>query len=153
MESYRQNNFTADLASEFLTGNPDAPDSSSDSDSDVPVNSYWLGLQAHNELQTNTLAADAGHQISQYYGHWALEQPDVMEGKCVRSVLTGGSESDRRQEWELATCEALMPFMCRIPACPQGTYHCSNGRCVNSGFVCDGQDDCGDSSDEVRTHE
>ena len=49
MESFRQNNFTAELASEFLTGQEDS--------------SYWLGLQAYNELQTNTLSADDGHQV------------------------------------------------------------------------------------------
>jgi hypothetical protein len=49
VESFRQNNFTADLASEFLTGQEDS--------------SYWLGLQAYNELQTNTLSADDGHQV------------------------------------------------------------------------------------------
>ena len=49
VESFRQNNFTAELASEFLTGQEDS--------------SYWLGLQAYNELQTNTLSADDGHQV------------------------------------------------------------------------------------------
>lgn len=141
VESFRQNNFTADLASEYL-----AELAQEDGTSEAP--GYWLGLQAYNELQTNTLEADAGHQISQYYGHWALEQPDVMDGKCVRSVLKTGSGG--KQEWELTTCEALMPFMCLIPACPIGTYHCSNGKCVNNEFVCDGQNDCGDSSDELN---
>ena len=32
---------------------------------------------------------------------------------------------------------------------PLGSYHCSNGKCVNSAFKCDGQDDCGDKSDEM----
>ena len=73
VESFRQNNFTADLAAEFLAGQEE--------------NSYWLGLQAYNELQTNTLEADAGHQISQYYGHWAQNHPNVQEGTCVKSVL------------------------------------------------------------------
>ena len=81
-------------------------------------------------------------QISQYYGHWAEDHPDVSEGRCVKSVVTG-DESDgddsSEQHWELTTCEALLPFMCRINACPVGTYHCSNGNCVNNDFVCDGQ--------------
>ena len=49
VESFRQNNFTADLASTFLAGSPQEE--------------YWLGLQAYNQLQTNTLEADAGHQV------------------------------------------------------------------------------------------
>ena len=140
MESFRQNNFTADLASEFLNAG------SNDLNSEP---AYWLGLQAYNELQTNTLEADAGHQISQYYGHWAEDQPDVVKGKCVRSVL----KEDGGQHWELTTCEELLPFMCRIPACPKGTFHCSNGKCVNDEFVCDGEDDCGDNSDELNCPE
>jgi hypothetical protein len=30
-----------------------------------------------------------------------------------------------------------------------GSYHCSNGRCVNAEFRCDSQNDCGDWSDEL----
>ena len=73
VESFRQNNFTANLAADFRDGKEDY--------------SYWLGLQAHNELQTNTLGTDAGGQISQYYGHWAQDHPNVEEGTCVKSVL------------------------------------------------------------------
>ena len=51
VESYRQNNFTADLASEFLSV-------------EAAKDGYWLGLRAYNQLQTNTLEADAGHQVS-----------------------------------------------------------------------------------------
>ena len=57
------------------------------------------------------------------------------------------------QEWELTTCEALMPFLCMIEACPSGTFHCSNGKCINREFLCDGQNDCGDGSDELNCPE
>ena len=30
-----------------------------------------------------------------------------------------------------------------------GSFHCSNGKCVNAAFKCDKQDDCGDFSDEL----
>lgn len=58
--------------------------------------------------------------------------------------------------------------MCRTKACPsgrlsktiykktqltiflhQGSFHCSNGNCINEKFKCDKQDDCGDASDEI----
>lgn len=30
-----------------------------------------------------------------------------------------------------------------------GSFHCSNGKCINAAFKCDKQDDCGDYSDEL----
>ena len=36
-----------------------------------------------------------------------------------------------------------------MQACPKGSKHCSNGKCVNQKYVCDDQDDCGDGSDEL----
>ena len=64
VESYRQNNFTADLASEFLS-----VDSAKDG--------YWLGLRAYNQLQTNTLEADAGHQVSKNFALKTMLQIDT----------------------------------------------------------------------------
>ena len=57
---------------------------------------------------------------------------------------------DRGQEWGLTRCETLLPFMCQIQACPRGSSHCSNGQCVNEAYFCDGQNDCGDGSDELN---
>ena len=73
VSSYEQNNFTAQLAVEYLSGQDDR--------------SYWLGLQAHNDLATNLLDADDGNQIQQYYGHWATGQPNIQHGNCVQGVL------------------------------------------------------------------
>ena len=58
VESFRQNNFTAELATKLLRGRQgqDA--------------AYWLGFRAQNNLATNTLAAASGSQISQYYGEF-----------------------------------------------------------------------------------
>ncbi|XP_045781446.1 low-density lipoprotein receptor-like [Maniola jurtina] len=33
-------------------------------------------------------------------------------------------------------------------ACPLNTYQCANGKCILTALVCDGEDNCGDSSDE-----
>ena len=102
VESFRQNNFTAELASKMLRGRLGE------------TNSYWLGFRAQNNLQTASLAAAAGNQISQYYGHWAQEQPDTNDGRCVEALLP---EDPRRQQWALTRCETLLPFMCQIQVC------------------------------------
>lgn len=36
------------------------------------------------------------------------------------------------------------------PPCSGGAFECDNGRCIPTGYVCDGDDDCGDSSDDNR---
>ncbi|KAE8738022.1 hypothetical protein FOCC_FOCC016509 [Frankliniella occidentalis] len=71
-------------------------------------------------------------------------QPDPSMGECVDATI-----EDEHQSWALTTCELLLLFLCRAQACPTGSFHCSNGRCVNSASRCDQQDDCGDWSDEL----
>lgn len=105
---------------------------------------YWLGLASLDDLRTNTLESASGALVSQYSGFWALNQPDPTAGECVAV-----SSNSAIQSWELGTCESLLPFMCKAPACPSNSIHCSNGKCVNQAFKCDGADDCGDGSDEL----
>ncbi|XP_069668601.1 uncharacterized protein uif isoform X2 [Periplaneta americana] len=132
VESFAENNFTAGLATR------------STGPAERNGQHYWLGLASLDDLRTNTLESAAGLLVSQYSGFWAQTQPDPRVGECVDVILT-----DNRQSWELTTCESLLPFVCRATACPAGSYHCSNGRCINAEFRCDSQDDCGDWSDEL----
>nr|XP_022919679.1 sushi, von Willebrand factor type A, EGF and pentraxin domain-containing protein 1 isoform X1 [Onthophagus taurus] len=132
VESYTENNVTASIA---------APTVGLERRS---ANHYWLGLASLDDLKTNTLESAAGTLVSQYSGFWSLNQPDPKSGECVDVALTRD-----RQSWELTTCESLLPFMCRSKACPVGSFHCSNGNCINEAFKCDKQDDCGDFSDEI----
>lgn len=107
-------------------------------------NRYWLGLASLDDLRTNTLESASGALVSQYEGFWSLSQPNPESGECVAATL-----KTTMQSWELDTCESLLPFMCKSPACPVNSVQCANGKCVNQAFKCDGHDDCGDGSDEL----
>ncbi|GBP19642.1 Fibropellin-1 [Eumeta japonica] len=127
VDSYAENNMTAHMV-------PTSPSN----------NHYWIGLATVDDLRTNTLETTAHALVSQYAGYWDLKQPNPNDGECVDAHVSTESQS-----WELTTCETLLPFMCRANACPAGTFHCSNGKCISSAFKCDKQDDCGDASDEM----
>jgi hypothetical protein len=100
--------------------------------------SYYLGYS----ISLRYLDLSLDHNI--FVGFWSLAQPNSSSGECVDVNL-----HDEVQSWQLQTCETLLPFLCRTSACPVGSYHCSNGKCVNAEFRCDKQNDCGDWSDEL----
>ena len=33
--------------------------------------------------------------------------------------------------------------------CPEGLFKCTNGKCISPSLTCNGNDDCGDESDEM----
>ncbi|XP_015790438.1 uncharacterized protein LOC107367263 isoform X1 [Tetranychus urticae] len=155
IQDYSQNNYTSYLSYQFLK--------------DSPSKSYWIGYHTIQNLSTNHIESASGKYTSQYVGFWALNEPDVSKGDCVRATFDESSlyplidnslsspsasslssySSHPQQVWELAPCEDLLTFICQREACPLGSYACSNGRCINEAWRCDGQDDCGDKSDEI----
>lgn len=46
-----------------------------------------------------------------------------------------------------STCPSLIAD---AKACPSKDFQCRNGKCVAPIYVCDGDDDCGDASDEEK---
>ena len=38
-------------------------------------------------------------------------------------------------------------------SCESGLFHCTSGECIHDVFLCDGADDCQDSSDETDCNE
>lgn len=45
-------------------------------------------------------------------------------------------------------CNSALPFLCQTTACHTNEFKCSNNKCINGTYKCDGEDDCGDNSDE-----
>ena len=41
-------------------------------------------------------------------------------------------------------------FVCNFRSCAAQEFKCSTDKCIPERFVCDGDDDCGDMSDEQR---
>lgn len=67
--------------------------------------------------------------------------PSPLEG--VRGP--GGCPRD----WRLPGDRLSLPFTAANPLlCSTARYHCKNGLCIDKSFICDGQDNCQDNSDE-----
>ena len=106
---------------------------------------YWIG---YNILgSTNT---------ERYSGFWSDESPTKVEvgvwgdfepntpiGSCARV------DKSHDNKWYMESCDRLLPSVCELTPCPDDTFRCTmTGRCLGLSNICDGVDDCGDSSDE-----
>ena len=43
---------------------------------------------------------------------------------------------------------SFVPLTVFSDACDTDEYHCANERCIRRSYICDGDNDCGDMSDE-----
>ncbi|CAF1558258.1 unnamed protein product, partial [Adineta ricciae] len=50
--------------------------------------------------------------------------------------------------WDLKLGFDETPFLCKDWICPSNYYQCHNGQCIPSAWICDGEWDCSDASDE-----
>ncbi|XP_067672504.1 uncharacterized protein [Haliotis asinina] len=105
---------------------------------------FWIGFTRTNAAVGNQRVAywSDGEETSIAAGFWKNDQPNSEEGKCAYV------EKMDRYYWSFGPCEMKLSYVCQRPACPSGSYHCTSGRCLNQNLVCDGEDDCGDASDE-----
>lgn len=56
------------------------------------------------------------------------------------------------KEFNLKTLDLLCFFVTAPPTCSSQEFKCvTSGECISLGFVCDGEEDCVDGSDEQRT--
>lgn len=49
--------------------------------------SYWIGFRTLDKLETNTLESAANTFVSKYLGFWDYNEPQVLQGDCVRATL------------------------------------------------------------------
>lgn len=163
---YEQNNFTSQLAAAAAAGHQQhssqqqqqadlaAPSSKRQASGSSATNaydasSYWLGFKTIDALETNLLESVGGNFVSKYVGFWDLDEPKIESGDCVRATLRRQKVDPPVASWQLAHCEHLLPFVCQRQVCSSNSFHCNNGRCINSAWKCDNNDDCGDDSDEL----
>ncbi|GAB1603456.1 hypothetical protein Ahia01_000626900, partial [Argonauta hians] len=107
---------------------------------------YWIGFNRigiNNSSKTAILGDGTSSSIQS--GFWNNYQPNPENGDCVAMKNIGEDF-----KWSLAKCDTARVFVCEMTACSKDTYRCHNGRCIGPQWLCDGNDDCGDRSDEIN---
>ncbi|KAK2173066.1 hypothetical protein NP493_905g00054 [Ridgeia piscesae] len=111
---------------------------------DRSIGHYWIGFTREGATGNVGHWSD-GTETDTVIGHWMANQPDDNSGKCVKV----NNATDQLYEWSMHWCSDKLPFVCQRQACLQGEFPCSNGKCIKGAWRHDGEDDCGDMSDEV----
>ncbi|KAL3875680.1 hypothetical protein ACJMK2_033608, partial [Sinanodonta woodiana] len=106
-----------------------------------PDHLFWIGLNRIYEMDDGEAAWGEMGDYPLWQGLWNNNEPNFDVGDCV-----AGSSNNF---WSVKDCDMKLPFMCQYPACLQGYFRCENGHgCLNPRWQCDGENDCGDNSDE-----
>ncbi|KFD52311.1 hypothetical protein M513_06874, partial [Trichuris suis] len=114
------------------------------------VQDFWIGLFNHQSgNRTADIRWSDGETVSNYAGFWYLHQPAPFRGGCVAASLSKSNDLDW-SSWSFTACNALLPFVCQLPACVAGSLLCHNGKCISRTAKCDDFNDCGDMSDEMN---
>uniref|UniRef100_A0A7E4V9J7 Sushi, von Willebrand factor type A, EGF and pentraxin domain-containing protein 1 n=1 Tax=Panagrellus redivivus TaxID=6233 RepID=A0A7E4V9J7_PANRE len=113
---------------------------------------FWIGLLSQQDGDNDAMFLwSDGSSVSRYVGFWGKGQPDYRTGSCAKASTTNEIGAPVTSvNWQLEMCNMLLPFVCELPACTQGSFFCHNGACVPESAHCNGVDDCGDLSDELN---
>jgi len=130
----------------------------------------WVAVQCACASAAGRTEAECESELREEYGTSACERAAVNDPAaqpgidCVKAVYdeargcvsavsgcnTGAIEACQPTFNELLACGAAFPadIQAKINAC-SAPFTCGNGDTVPEDWVCDGEDDCGDGSDEV----
>uniref|UniRef100_A0A8W8JUW8 Uncharacterized protein n=1 Tax=Magallana gigas TaxID=29159 RepID=A0A8W8JUW8_MAGGI len=118
------------------------------------VNQFWIGLSntsstaGQNEVSWTRYRISDDKTIPVYKGLWKNLQPAdfIEENKCV-SILKDKYDN----HWTVTNCRKKLPFVCKLMGAPKphDVILCGNGGYIHKNWKCDGQNDCGDMSDEI----
>ncbi|XP_065921906.1 CUB and sushi domain-containing protein 3 [Magallana gigas] len=118
------------------------------------VNQYWIGLSntsstaGQNEVSWTRYRISDDKTIPVYKGLWKNLQPAdfLEENKCVSTL-----KDKYDNHWTITNCRKKLPFVCKLMGAPKphDVIFCGNGGYIHKNWKCDGQNDCGDMSDEI----
>ncbi|XP_021360135.1 CUB and sushi domain-containing protein 1-like [Mizuhopecten yessoensis] len=108
---------------------------------DMGQEMYWTGLR---KTESDWKWTGNSEVYDLRLGFWEPSQPDESNSgpECVAGMVDGN--------WKRVPCMKKLPFICKTPAYPPGSFKCSKGlKAISEKWKCDGYRDCDDKSDEV----
>ncbi|XP_059167106.1 sushi, von Willebrand factor type A, EGF and pentraxin domain-containing protein 1-like [Physella acuta] len=99
---------------------------------------FWISAgQEYNTAEDFVIA-----NATKCKGFWEVGQPASDDvNMAIASNMAG--------RWTLKPLGDRLRFVCRAPACPQDSFRCRDGTCLNVKWKCDQAMDCSDGTDEA----